>query len=144
MRAGDGQICLHRRARNAAHNMQAKAQAKRMNVMRQRAEAAAPLGGGKTVWRRLVQAMMIHHVLPGRAAVAVGIAQVPAFVNDHVTPAITGQMPGHKSRLSLELPLRDAQGETIPAIPAHGRGGGQRGFRCALCRGATGKQNQET
>ena len=61
-RSLDRQIFLHRLFRNAAQNMDAKFQAKRVDVIRQRLEASVIRRGRKPVYRRSVTAVLVQAV----------------------------------------------------------------------------------
>ena len=136
--AKDRQICLHRRTRDAAHDMDAEFEAQRMHRLRQRREALAPYAGGEAIGRGDHPAMRVHRG-PGLCIIGVArrVGLIPLDVDGEDIIAERQQLVGHDLRGFARLCFSNGGGEAVPAVPAHGRTRGEHG--CAIAGLALGR-----
>src|ERR1700733_12887327 len=134
-RSSDGQILLHRLARNAANNMKPELEAQRVDPIGKGLEPRSTRCRGKSIIRHQVSAGGIHHKSL-RGALLSRLPQIPPFIDHHILPSQRLQVPMQPEDIRFVLSLSDSQPIRIPAIPPHRRGGRE------LCRGNTTQSAQ--
>src|SRR5579875_1067678 len=122
--AENGQILLYRRARNAAHDVDAEFQAPAVNVIGQRLESLPARRGWEPLRVRQEPPVGVHR----RGAVDFALRIIPIVVHHDVLPAKRRQMLGHVISIGLHFLLIDVAAVAIVAVPPHGRRLRQMGF----------------
>ena len=124
VRAQNGQLPLHRLARDAAHDVNPELQSLAVDIICERFEPLAarrrrkPVRGGKQPPVIVHRHFQIAFVVAIRDRMRI----VPVEVHDHVLPAQAREMLVHIIGVSFHLFLRHVAAITVIAVPAHGRG----------------------
>ena len=129
-RARDGGVRFNRFLGNAAQDMDAELQSKRVNVVADRRETLSIGGRGKAVQGGDVTAMRVESEKRiFRVAFRGRICDEPLHINDDVFPSEWFQMLCEPGGVCLYLVFIDRRSIAIPAIPAHRRRGSDNGSR---------------
>ncbi len=103
-----------------------------MNPIGNRLETGVVCGGREAAHDRNQDAVCVPDVLARLYGIGEGILHIPALVDDGVLPT---QLPqaGQHGGIGTVVGFVDGEAVGVPAVPAHGRGGGD-----YLCRGGLG------
>ncbi len=122
--AGDGQVLLYDLAGDAADDMDAEFESLGVNPVGERLESGVVGGSGETRGIGNEDAVLIPEIFAGLEGAAEGVLHVPAFVDDGVLPAELADA-GEDGGIGAEVGFADGEAVGVPAVPAHGGGGGR-------------------
>src|SRR3974390_3560201 len=107
--------------------MDSELQSKRVRVMGKGLEACIVHRRGKSGWCRSVAPIFVHLELRClRVALGARIGDEPFHVDGDVLPSKRLQLFGEPVGIGLELLLIDRGPIAVPAVPTHGRSGGEK------------------
>ena len=133
-RAVHGQAAVRRRARDAAHDVDAELEAKAVHIVGQRAEAPAPGRGREARRVRLKAAVLVHGVVAEGDVLELrtagpGVLGVPLDVNDDILPAIGLELPRQHLGIGAHVGFGHGRVVIVVAVPPHRRGERSGGMR---------------
>jgi hypothetical protein len=124
---GDGQVLRDDLARNATDDVDAEFESLHVDPVGERFESRVIGGGRKAGGVGDEDAVLIPEVFASFERGGEGILHIPAFIDDGVLPAVLADAC-EDGGVGAVVCFIDGEAEGVPAVPAHGGGGGR-----ALC-----------